>query len=151
MEMGPGGREAGLRLDWISMLCAIPSASICWRVLGIQGNKVDNIPAGQENSAFHVQETHVRDKKKESKWTATVSALHMMNQWMFKIITTPSPGNMYSHQSQAALSRPKQYYRPTVNQLLPGAYIMHHFISKALLMRTGWCIQHQNMNTDVWM
>lgn len=122
----------GVKLDWISMLCAIPPASIWWRGFAIQGNKVNNIPAGkltdiflmtyreEENSGFHVQETHVRDKKK-SKWTATMSALRMMSQWMFEIITTPSPGNMYLHQSQAALSGAKRYYRPTVNQLLPSA------------------------------
>lgn len=60
------------------MLSAIPPASIWWRGFAIQGNKVNNIPAGkltdiflmtyreEENSGFHVQETHVRDKKKAS-------------------------------------------------------------------------------------
>lgn len=112
---GMGGGERGGRawLDWISTLCAIPSASIRWRVLATQGNKVNNIPAGRFSRRFspwwlagergkktvdftyrkHMQEI------KNSKWTAAMSALRMMSQWMFEIITTPSPGNMYLHQS----------------------------------------------------
>lgn len=76
-----GGRGGRAWLDWISTLCAIPSASIRWRVLATQGNKVNNIPAGrfsrrfspwwlagergEKNSGFHIQETHARDKKQQ--------------------------------------------------------------------------------------
>lgn len=101
----------GVQLDWISMLCAIPSASICWRVLAIQDNKVNNIPAGQltdvflmtcreeENSGFHVQETHVRDKKKQVNrnnvsppYDESVNVWNYNNPFTRKYVLTSKPG-----------------------------------------------------------
>lgn len=79
MEMGGG--EAGGR-DWIEYQRFVQYLLLAYAegFLATQGNKVNNIPAGQladvsflddlqerggKHSGFHIQETHARDKKQQ--------------------------------------------------------------------------------------